>query len=223
MALRDCGRFVAWLASAALQVDGVLGRYKTNATQGFAMDMNVSPALLVDRVLQSRQGQTAQEAQMLVMKKAMDMQESASAALLNAVAGDLKPTSLRCSARPASMLAACCGNHSTRASARRVMISVSSLLVVRDHGVAGFPGWWRGGWRGSCRARSRWPASSALPARSARPCGPRTRGTAAVAVPAAWRAGVLSMVDEFFVGFVHAVRRPRRAARTRPGWHWRGR
>ncbi len=53
------------------------------------MDMNVSPALLIDRVLQSRQGQTAQEAQMLVMKKAMDMQESASAALLNAVAGDL--------------------------------------------------------------------------------------------------------------------------------------
>lgn len=53
------------------------------------MDMNVSPALLVDRVLQSRQGQAAQEAQMLVMKKAMDMQESASAALLNAVAGDL--------------------------------------------------------------------------------------------------------------------------------------
>lgn len=53
------------------------------------MDMNVSPALLIDRVLQSRQGQTAQEAQMFVMKKAMDMQESASAALLNAVAGDL--------------------------------------------------------------------------------------------------------------------------------------
>lgn len=53
------------------------------------MDMNVSPALLVDRVLQSRQGQAAQEAQMLVMKKAMDMQESASAALLNAVARDL--------------------------------------------------------------------------------------------------------------------------------------
>jgi hypothetical protein len=53
------------------------------------MDMNVSPALLFDRVLQSRQGQNAQEAQMLVMKKAMDMQESATAALLNAVAGDL--------------------------------------------------------------------------------------------------------------------------------------
>lgn len=53
------------------------------------MDMGVSPALLMDRVLQTRQGQTAQEAQILVMKKAMDMQESASAALLNAVAGDL--------------------------------------------------------------------------------------------------------------------------------------
>jgi len=53
------------------------------------MNMDVSPALLVDRVLQTRQGQTAQEAQMLVMKKAMDMQESASAALLNAVAGNL--------------------------------------------------------------------------------------------------------------------------------------
>ena len=53
------------------------------------MDMDVSPALLMDRVLQTRQGQTAQEAQILVMKKAMDMQESASAALLNAVAGDL--------------------------------------------------------------------------------------------------------------------------------------
>jgi hypothetical protein len=53
------------------------------------MDMNVSPALLVDRVLQMGNSQTAQEAQILVMKKAMDMQESASAALLNAVADDL--------------------------------------------------------------------------------------------------------------------------------------
>lgn len=53
------------------------------------MDMDVSPALLVDRVVQTQQGQTTQEAQILVMKKAMDMQESASAALLNAVAGDL--------------------------------------------------------------------------------------------------------------------------------------
>lgn len=53
------------------------------------MDMDVSPALLVDRVVQTQQGQTTQEAQIRVMKKAMDMQESASAALLNAVAGDL--------------------------------------------------------------------------------------------------------------------------------------
>jgi len=53
------------------------------------MNMDVSPALLVDRVVQTRQGQSAQEAQMLVMKKAMDMQESASVALLNAVAGNL--------------------------------------------------------------------------------------------------------------------------------------
>jgi hypothetical protein len=53
------------------------------------MDMNVSPALLMDRVLQMSNSQTAQEAQILVMKKAMDMQESASVALLNAVAGDL--------------------------------------------------------------------------------------------------------------------------------------
>ena len=51
------------------------------------MDMNVSPALLVDRVLQIQQGQTAQDVQISVLKKAMDMQESASAALLNAVAG----------------------------------------------------------------------------------------------------------------------------------------
>ena len=53
------------------------------------MDMNVSPALMADRVLQSRQDQTAQEAQIFVMKKAMDMQASASATLLNAVAGNL--------------------------------------------------------------------------------------------------------------------------------------
>ncbi|MDO9290433.1 MAG: YjfB family protein [Hydrogenophaga sp.] len=51
--------------------------------------MDVSPALLMDRVLQTHNSQTTQEAQILVMKKAMDMQESASAALLNAVAGDL--------------------------------------------------------------------------------------------------------------------------------------
>lgn len=53
------------------------------------MDMNISPALVVDRVLQTRNNQTSQDAQINLLKKAMDMQESASAALLNAVAGDL--------------------------------------------------------------------------------------------------------------------------------------
>jgi hypothetical protein len=53
------------------------------------MDMAVSPALLVDRVVQMSQGQTEQAVQINVLKKAMDLQESASAALLNAVAGDL--------------------------------------------------------------------------------------------------------------------------------------
>lgn len=51
--------------------------------------MDVSPALLVDRVLQTRNNQTTQEAQINVLKKAMDMQESTSAALLNSVAGNL--------------------------------------------------------------------------------------------------------------------------------------
>lgn len=51
--------------------------------------MDVSPALLVDRVLQTRNSQTTQDVQIKVLKKAMDMQESASAALLNAVAGNL--------------------------------------------------------------------------------------------------------------------------------------
>ena len=51
--------------------------------------MDVSPALLVDRVLQMEQGQSAQAVQMAVMKKAMNMQESASQALLNSVAGSL--------------------------------------------------------------------------------------------------------------------------------------
>ena len=51
--------------------------------------MDVSPALLVDRVLQTRNSQTTQEVQINVLQKAMDMQESASAALLNGVAGNL--------------------------------------------------------------------------------------------------------------------------------------
>jgi hypothetical protein len=53
------------------------------------MDTAISPALLVDRVLQTRNNQTSQDAQINLLKKAMDMQESASAALLNAVAGGL--------------------------------------------------------------------------------------------------------------------------------------
>jgi hypothetical protein len=53
------------------------------------MDATISPALLVDRVLQTRNNQTTQEAQIGLLKKAMDMQASASQALLNAVAGDL--------------------------------------------------------------------------------------------------------------------------------------
>lgn len=51
--------------------------------------MDVSPALLVDRVVQSRNSQTAQGVQIHVLKKAMDMQESASMALLNGVTGSL--------------------------------------------------------------------------------------------------------------------------------------
>ena len=53
------------------------------------MDMEISPALLVDRVVQSRQGSVAEAAQVHVLKKAMDLQESASATLLNSVAGSL--------------------------------------------------------------------------------------------------------------------------------------
>jgi hypothetical protein len=60
----------------------------TNGTnQG--TDMDVSPALLVDRVLQMEQGQSAQAAQLAVLKKAMDMNESASQALISAATGDL--------------------------------------------------------------------------------------------------------------------------------------
>lgn len=53
------------------------------------MDMDVSPALPVDRVVQTQQGQTTQDVQIRVLKKAMDMQASASATLLNAVVGNL--------------------------------------------------------------------------------------------------------------------------------------
>lgn len=51
--------------------------------------MDVSPALLVDRVIHMQQGQVAQEGALLVVKKAMDMQVSAAQALLNGVTGDL--------------------------------------------------------------------------------------------------------------------------------------
>lgn len=51
--------------------------------------MDVSPALLVDRVVQTRNAQSTQDVQIKVLKEAMDMQESASMALLNGVAGNL--------------------------------------------------------------------------------------------------------------------------------------
>ena len=53
------------------------------------MDLEISPELLVNRVVQSRQGSVAEAAQVHVLKKAMDLQESASATLLNSVAGSL--------------------------------------------------------------------------------------------------------------------------------------
>jgi hypothetical protein len=51
--------------------------------------MDVSSALLVDRVLQVERGQSTQAVQMALMKKAMNLHESASQALIGAVAGDL--------------------------------------------------------------------------------------------------------------------------------------
>lgn len=51
--------------------------------------MDVSPELLVDRVLQVEQGQSSQAVQLAVLKKAMNMQESASLALISAATGDL--------------------------------------------------------------------------------------------------------------------------------------
>ena len=53
------------------------------------MDIEISTAQLVDRVVQSRQGSVAEAAQGHVLKKAMDLQEAASATLLNSVAGSL--------------------------------------------------------------------------------------------------------------------------------------
>ena len=53
------------------------------------MDMSVSPEQLVNRVVQSRQGSVAEAAQVHVLKKAMNLQEAASATLLASVAGSL--------------------------------------------------------------------------------------------------------------------------------------
>ena len=51
--------------------------------------MEVSPATLVDGVVQNRSDQVTQQVQIHVMKKAMDAQSSTAAALLNSVAGSL--------------------------------------------------------------------------------------------------------------------------------------
>lgn len=53
------------------------------------MDMSVSPALVVDRVAQTRRGAAEQQVQIAVLKEAMQTQESAAAALLNGVVGNL--------------------------------------------------------------------------------------------------------------------------------------
>ena len=53
------------------------------------MDMSVSPALVVDRVAQTRRGAAEQQVQIAVLKEAMQTRESAAAALLNGVAGNL--------------------------------------------------------------------------------------------------------------------------------------
>jgi hypothetical protein len=51
--------------------------------------MDVSPAALVDNVVQTRSDQAAQQVQIRVMKKAMDAQASTAAALLNSVPAPL--------------------------------------------------------------------------------------------------------------------------------------
>lgn len=53
------------------------------------MDMSVSPALVADRVVQTRHGAAEQQVQIAVLKQAMRTQESAAAALINGVAGNL--------------------------------------------------------------------------------------------------------------------------------------
>lgn len=51
--------------------------------------LDVSPAALVDSVVQTRSDQVAQQVQIRVMKKAMDAQASTAAALLNSVPAPL--------------------------------------------------------------------------------------------------------------------------------------
>ncbi len=51
--------------------------------------MDVSPAGLVNAVVQMQQAQTTQQAQILVMKKAMDVQAAGVLALLQAVPASL--------------------------------------------------------------------------------------------------------------------------------------
>ncbi len=51
--------------------------------------MDVSPAALVDTVVQTRSDQVDQQVQIRVMKKAMDAQASTAAALLNSVTASL--------------------------------------------------------------------------------------------------------------------------------------
>ena len=53
------------------------------------MDVSVSPALVVDRVVQTRRGAAEQQVQIAVLKEAMQTQESAAATLLKGVAGNL--------------------------------------------------------------------------------------------------------------------------------------
>ena len=85
---------MASLADRASRSDGSsglgFGPIETlKTTQELTLDMTISPAVLVDRVLQTRNHQTSQDAQIDLLKKALDMQSSASQVLLNAVVGDL--------------------------------------------------------------------------------------------------------------------------------------
>lgn len=53
------------------------------------MDMSVLSALVVDRVVQTSRGAAEQQVRLVVLKEAMQTQESAAAALINGVAGNL--------------------------------------------------------------------------------------------------------------------------------------